>query len=405
MKQQSRFTSLILALAMITLGAGSSFAALTAGTSISNVATVSYNEGPPVSSPPVVVTVSLVGGLAWIDTSLTPVTLTVGSGGAVSYTADLQNTGNGTTTVSITDGTTQVAASLGAGTWAIAPNNPTLYGAISNAAATNDGTNTTIPVDYHNVGALTAGDRVMFGATATTVVSWTANTLVVAGVHAIGAGTQIGEIVSVTFSGNAGTLVAPDLDENHLHAMTATDDVGTGVNADGNPAASDTINSDGTNPWYTRVIAGSLTVLKYSRNATSAAGNPAAVADITYAGVDYWLIGVKGTSAYGAATADTLEYLVVISNAGPGDATDVQMTDAISAFLALDTTSIDIDKNGDGDFGDAGETDAIANDGATYAAPNLTVYAGVGGVASTTTGGTITAAAAQSAIRYQAAIQ
>ncbi|ALC17115.1 hypothetical protein DSOUD_2354 [Desulfuromonas soudanensis] len=403
-RQQNRrglfIATLITALALIALTTGSAFAALSAGTTISNQASVTYAESATaVASNIVDVTVNLVSGLAWLDGTLSPATDTVGNGGAVSYTVDLQNTGNGTTTATITDGTTQVLASLGAGSWNIAPNAPVLVGAISSGAGVYDGTVTTIPVSNLATGSLVVGTtRVLIngneylvaaGSTATQLVV-TGDATAVAGA----AGVQIGEVVSITFSGTAGTLIAPDLDENHVHAMTATDEFGvSGFNADGNAFSTDT-----TTAWNTRVVAGALTVTKYSRNVSNAVvgGIP-----LVYGGNTYYQSGVTGNSAFGAVPADTLEYLVVIENAGPGSATDVQMSDSISTFLALDTASVDIDTNGDGTFD---VVDAAANDAAAYSAPTLTVYAGVGGVASTTTGGSV-AAAASTAIRYQAAIQ
>lgn len=393
------FATLITALALIVLTTGSAFAALSAGTTISNQASVTYAESAiAVDSNIVDVTVNLVSGLTWLDATLSPATDTVGNGGAVSYTVDLQNTGNGTTTATITDGTTQVLASLGAGSWNIAPNAPVLVGAISSGAGVLGAGVTTIPVSNLATASLVVGTtRVLINGNEYIVAAGsTATGLVVTGdatADAAAAGVQIGEVRSITFSGTAGTLVDPDLDENHVHAMTATDDVGGNLNSDGNPAATDI-----TTAWNTRVVAGALTVAKYSRNVSNAV---VGVTSIVYDGNTYYQSGVTGNSAFGAVPADTLEYLVVISNAGPGSATDVQMSDAISTFLALDTASVDIDTDGDGTFD---VVDAAANDAAGYSAPTLTVYAGVGGSLTTVTGGSV-AAAAVTAIRYQAAIQ
>lgn len=399
------FATLFMFATLLTFGADNAHATLAAGTTISNTASVTYAESiDPVTSNTVDITVNLVSGLAWIDSTLTPVTLTVGNGGTVSYTVDLHNTGNGTTTATITDGTNQ-AASLGAGSWSITNNNPTLFATVSSAVGVFAAGTTAIPVSNLNTGALVAGTtRVMIGAVEFVVAAGsTATSLVVTGdatAVATGAGIQIGEVLTITFSGTAGTLVSPDLDENHLHSMTATDDVGGGLNSDGNPAATDSVSSDGNNgagnPWYTRVVAGALTVDKYSRNVTDANMNLSGASSILYGGATYYKSGIKGE------TGDTLEYLVVINNAGPGSATDVTMTDAISTFLSLTTTSVDIDTDGNGAFDAA---DAVNNNLATYSAPTLTVYAGVGGDATTTLGGTITAAATKSAIRYRTVIQ
>ena len=75
------------------------------------------------------------------------------------------------------------------------------------------------------------------------------------------------------------------------------------------------------------------------------------------------------------------------------------MTDAISTFLALTTTNISLDETNNGTFD---TTDAIASSDATYVAPNLTVFAGVGGASPT--GGSV-AGGASTAIVFQATIQ
>ena len=384
-------------------------ALVAAGTSIDNQATVSYAEGADVSSNIVSTTVNLVSGLAWDDASLTPVTQSTGSASTLpsSYTADLVNLGNGATTATVTDGTTQnVPANLTAGSWTIngvASPSILLGGTVSSAIAVFGGVNTDIPVSYVDLAALIAGDTVRIGGIGgndyVVAAGSTATNLVVVGdatADVGAAGVQIGEVSNVTFTGTTGTLQNSSLSQLHLHAMTATDDVGGGVNSDGNPAATDTISSDGTNPWQTSVIAGALAITKYVRNVTT--GNAGTGAAFPYDGSNYYLTGVTGNS-----TTDTLEYLIVIANSGPGDATDVTVTDDINAFLTLATTSVDIDTNGDGTFDRA---DAVNNDGASITGTVLTVYAGVGGTAVGTTGGTIVFdATPTSVVRFQAAIQ
>jgi uncharacterized repeat protein (TIGR01451 family) len=389
-------------------------ALVAAGTTISNQATVSYAEGANVTSLAVLTTVNLVSGLAWDDASLTPVDQSTGSASPLpsSYTADLINLGNGATTATITDGTTQdVPADLTAGIWTIngvASPAILLGGTVSSAAATPAGANTNIPVSFVDLAALAPGDTVRIGGVAgndyVVDAASTATNLVVVG-NATGdvgtAGVQIGEVSTVTFNGTTGTLQNSSLSQIHLHAMLATDELGGaggngGNNANGNLAATDTINSDGANPWQTDVVAGALTITKYVRNVTT--GNAGTGAAFPYDTSNYYLTGVTGNS-----TTDTLEYLIVITNAGPGDATDVTVTDDINTFLTLATTSVDIDTDGDGTFD---RTDAVNNDGASITGTVLTVYAGVGGTATGPTGGTIVFdATPTSVVRFQAAIQ
>lgn len=383
-------------------------ALVAAGTSIDNAATVSYTEGADVTSNTVSTTVNLVSGLAWDDASLTPVTQTYGSTSAltVDYTVDLINLGNGATTATISNGTTEsTPANLTAGTWTIngvASPAVLMGGTVSSAAATPAGANTDIPVSFVDLAALVPGDTVRIGGVGgndyVVAAGSTATNLIVVGdatADVASAGVQIGEVSTITFTGTTGTL-STTLSESHNHAMTATDDVGGGLNADGNAAASDTVNSNGSGTlWQTFVTAGVLSIDKYVRNVTSP---NAGATSIVYAGNTYYQTGVTGDS-----TTDTLEYLIIVSNAGPGDATDVTVADDISTFLSLVTTSVDIDTNGDGAFD---RTDAVNNNGAAVAGTVLTVYAGDGGLASGPNGGVVAFdATPTSAVRFQAAIQ
>ncbi len=399
----------IVALLGVSLATTSAHALLAAGTTISNTAHVDWAEDATatgVDSNQVDVTVNLVSGLVWDDTSLTPVTATVAPGGAVSYAVDLLNTGNGTTTVSLTDNTADAGVN-GDSAFSTSPTtaaNLTLVGTVASGAGVFGGATTTIPVYNLDVAELEVGvTRIhVNGATGTyyTVAAGsTATSLVVTGdASAVAAGDQLGEVVNITYSGTAATLAAPPASGTHDHSLTATDDVGGGLNADGNAAASDTVQSDadggaGTD-WVTTVAVGTLSINKYVRNNTTAGHNPAAAADITFATVDYWQTGVTGD------TGDTLEYLVVISNTGAGAATNVIMTDTLTtAFVALTTTNISLDENGDGTFE---TTDAITSSDASYAAPTLSVFAGVGGA--DPAGGSI-AASGSTVIRYQVVIQ
>lgn len=414
----------IIALALIWVASAATpaDALVAAGTSIDNQATVSYNEGADVPSNTVSTTVNLVSGLAWDDITLNPVSQSTGSASLLPlvYTADLINLGNGATTATITDGTTQaVPANLTAGTWTIngvaSPAIP-LGGTVSTGPGVVNGANTDIPISNALASGIVATDIVRIGSTNYNVVSVVAGTLTIdsnAGGIVGTAGIQIGEVVEVTFNGTTGTLQNSSLSELHLHAMLATDELGGaggngGNNADGNPAATDTINSDGTNAWQTSVVAGALSITKYVRNATT--DNAGTAPAFPYDGNNYYLAGVTGNSdpdGAGALVGDTLEYLIVITNAGPGSATDVTVTDDISAFLGLTTTSVDIDADGDGTFiGASDVTDALNNDGAAVTGTVLTVYAGVGGSAAGPNGGTIDFdGTPTSAVRFQAAIQ
>lgn len=421
---QSRFTQLtgtllgilVVAFIGVTLSTTSAHALLAAGTSIDNQATVSYNEGADVTSNTVSTTVNLVSGLVWDDTSLSPVTQSVSPGGTIiDYTVDLLNTGNGTTAVTLNDNTVNGANLNADSAFTTSPTiaaNLNLVGTIASGPGVFGGVTTDIPVYNIDVAELEVGvTRIhingVTGSYFTVAAGSTATNLVVTGdASGIVAGDQIGEVINITYSGDAATL-ASGTSGTHDHALEATDDVGGGLNADGNTAASDTVesNADGGagTDWVTTIAIGVLTIDKYVRNVT----NPVAGAtSIPYDGNTYYQTGVTGNSdpdGAGPGVGDTLEYLIVITNAGPGDATNVSVADAISTYLSLSTATIDIDTNGDGTFD---VTDAITNDAASFASPNLTVYPGAGGVASTTTGGTVAFdATPTTAIRFQVVIQ
>lgn len=402
----------VVTLILVTLSTTSAYAALAGGTSISNTAHVDWNEdggGLGLDSPPAIVTVKLVSGLVWDDTSLSAFTQTVAPGTAiVAYAVDLLNTGNGATTVNLTDSTVDdanldntdafvAAAALG--------HDLTLAATVSFGAGSFALGQTTIPVSYIDTANLVDGVTRFHvnGSTAAyftvDAIDSTSTSLVLNGNASaliVAAGVPIGEVVQITYSGTVAAL-SSGTSGNHDHALLATDDVGGGLNIDGNPFASDTLESDQDgvtgNDWVTVVAIGDLAIAKYVRNNTNGLDNPAGF-DIQYNGVNYWVTGVNGTSG------DVLEYLVVISNTGVGVATDVVMSDPLSAFVVL-TGAIALDTNGDETFDIA---DAVTANTATFVSPLMTVYAGVGGTTVGPVGGDIAAAAA-SAIRFQATIQ
>lgn len=413
----------ILAVAFIgvTLASTSVNAQLAAGTSIDNVATVTFDEGTAPPSNTVSTIVNLVSGLAWDDITLNPTTQTTSELTPLSssYTVELINLGSGATTAVVTNTTTESTGDLGVGIWTInggVSASIPLGGTLSYAAGVPNGGNTDITITNSASSGLAIGETVSInGGTANyTIANITATTLTITGdVTALvnAAGIQIGEVTTVTFAGTTGDLnTLNSLSETHLHAMLATDELGgaggnSGNNADGNPAATDTINSDGgVNPWETDVVAGALTIQKFVRNMDDINDNIAGLTtpvDVNAAspyGTSHFQSGITGDAG------ETLEYLIVITNAGPGNATNVVVSDTITAYLAFTPGTVDIDADGDGTFE---IVNAEASNAAAFSALVLTAYPGVGGSAvGPTIGGDVDFdLTPTTAIRFQTVIQ
>lgn len=401
-------------------------AATAAGTSLDNTVTVNYKDASNVAQTAVTssvsVTVNLVGGVSWGTVSANQAT---DSGVALpgAYSVTLSNTGNGSDTFTLTDGTTQ-PGTLAAGTWTILPADEdgvtaghqiTLFGTISSSATwTVAAGTTTIPVGNLTVADLVAGTtKVSIGGTLYTVAAGsTATQLVVTGdaSAAAAAGVAIGEQVTVTYNGTAGLLTAGTVSADYTHNLTATglDTTATGGNAS---ATATTAN------FVTTVNGASLLVTKYVRNITNANGNVAGATPIVINGNTYYRTGVTGDPT------NVLEYAVVINNAAAGQAKSVVLTDTVSAFTTLsvdatlkfasavpDITSPIVGATFDKAIGTAGETGAAADGAivANAATGDLTVYVGTGGSDTTLIGGAIAGSATGiigSIVLYQVTIQ
>ena len=108
--------------------------------------------------------------------------------------------------------------------------------------------------------------------------------------------------------------------------------------------------------------------------------------------------------------SDTLEYLVVITNASAGAATDVKFEDTLPNFTTYVTSSTAVDTNGDFTFDHtlpADETDGEGSAGGIViqSGSTLQVFPGIGGDETTPlTGGGSVAGSAATAVRYQVTI-
>lgn len=249
-------------------------------------------------------------------------------------------------------------------------------GAAAYAAGPNE---STIPVSNLIPADFTAGDMVIIGATSYVVVSSASgagilpDSLVITGdVSGIitGAGTQIGEQITVTYggSGTSGTLTGSGGLCEHQHELTATGSLAPASNTN-------VIQATGADYFTTLVRGVTLGVIKYVRNVDTPAKN--AGGGVTIYGQEYFTSGVTGNPG------EELEYLVVITNPDSVDAKNVVFTDTMPNFTTYTTSSLVVDADGDGTF-DAPiaadtETDAAAGGVIGVSGSTITVYAGVGG--------------------------
>ena len=381
-----------------------------AGSTITNSVTVDYDDagGTPQTqvTASVDVTVSLVGGVAW---GAAPADQGTGSGAALpsAYSITLQNTGNGSDTFTITDNTTESSVNLTAGSFTTTPDEDggtagvqiTLFGTVSSGAGVFAAGVTTIPAGNLTVADLVVGTtQVDIGGTLFTVAAGsTATQLVVTGNASGlvgGAGVQIGEVATLTYNGTAGTLSGGTTSATHDHNLTAT-----GLAQDGNAAATAT-----SATWQTTVSAGVLSVAKYVRNVSNANGNTGGVGGTAVnGGADtFYTGGVTGNPG------DTLEYAVVITNSGAGNATDVVFVDTLSGFTTYTTSTVQVDTDGDNTYDvtlPGSETEADNEGGiVTVSGSVITVYAGTTTGNETTDTGGVIAGSGTSVVLYRVTI-
>lgn len=378
-----------------------------AGTVLRNTVTVDYKDVNNVAqtqkTASVDVTVDLVPSVVW---GTKPADQTVQSAQALpsAYLITLTNGGNGSDSYTITDSTTQSCTTGTLGAQSFGFTTPVVLGATVSSGAGVFATNTTIPVSNIVAADFIAGDKVKIGANIYTVVSassdgiaTTPDSLVVAGnatADVAAAGVQIGEQISYSYggSGTAGALSAGATGCEHAHTLKADGTLATGGN---------TQTTASVNGWKTIVQGVQLSVVKYVRNVTTSAKNSGAVA-VTYSGVNYYLTGVSGNPG------DTMEYLVVITNASAGTANNVVFNDTLPNFTTYQTSTIAVDTNGDQTFNivlPTNETEAVGTGIVTQAGQNIKVFPGIGGNEGTNTGGAVTnlasAPANKTAVKYR----
>jgi uncharacterized repeat protein (TIGR01451 family) len=300
--------ALALSLLAVALAATGAFASTAANTTISNTATVTFDDPNGVAQTPVTATASVTVALvpsAVVLSSPIDQAISQGTSATLSYT--ITATANGPDSYDLSSAATAVNVS---GVTVTLPASITL-GGTTLAADANDGA-TTIAVPYDGVGGASvngigAGDTIMIGANAYTVASVSKNP---------GANTAAIELSSPI----AGGTVASGQVVGERAILTAT-------------VPSGTITSGG---------AGTQTV---STTATSAtAPNPATTQDTpTVITVNRAMLTVTKTVSTdgGASFAATgsappgavLVYKIIATNTGASAASAVSFTDVIPAYL------------------------------------------------------------------------
>jgi len=367
---------------------GTAFATTAANTTITNTATVNYDDsaGNPQAAIPASVNV-IVNLVEATPTLSAPSDQSVFSGSSVDYTYSITANANGVDTYNLTSTETAADAGITGNVRVFRDSGDTAnittidLGSTSVAAAVTitaaGTTNVTVPSDSAadaSLNGLVAGDTVVVNSVIHTIASITDNatgtsTLELNGNgvdNAVTVGMQIGQRDTFIFRVAPTTTVDSDTVTNRVDAR---DDAANAA------AAPDTTIT-------TVNIAPSMTVTKYVRNVLNAAGNAGGAGAQTVNGATYYTSGVTGDPG------DTLEYVIVVANAASaGTATDVIISDPIPTFTTYVANSLLLDNDtlADGssvagwaitptdteDDGDEGE----------YRVANTTayIYAGTGG--------------------------
>lgn len=234
---------------------------------------------------------------------------------------------------------------------------------------------------------------------------------------AVGAGTTAAP-GSISLQNNTGAdiTVTPALGWAIVETKDDTLTVSQGVITDATQAASwdTTVTADmagktGNNTVTTTAAQGVLSVVKYVRNVDTANGTGTS---ISFNSQTYYDSGVNGNPG------ETLEYLIVVTNDGAADATDVVVTDSIPTYTKYVAGSLKVDQDGDettdvtisagsetagADAGSGILTTDTGTDNDTVG--SFTVYAGTAGddTSGSESGGTI-AGTKTSAVIFQVTI-
>jgi hypothetical protein len=381
----------IFAIVVITMvfAQGTAFATTAANTTISNTATVNYDDADGNAQAAINASVDVTVNLVEATPTLTsPADDSGFSGNAVDYSYTITANANGVDTYDLTDSQTGTTGNILTNTTVFRDSGDTTditsidLGATSVAAGVTVSaagtTNVTVPSDGAadaSLNGLVAGDTVVVNGATHTVASITDNasgtsTLELNGNgsdNTLTVGMQIGQQDTFLFRVTATT----DSD-----GSTVTNQVSARDDAAAQAAATDSTTT-------TVNLAPNLSVTKYVRNVDCGTCNPTGGTGTTINGEEYWDTA-SGESVTGNP-GNTMEYVIAVANgASAGTATNVVISDPVPQFTTYVGSSMSVDPDGvsgwtalnDGanDASDAGEYDASAGSNGT-----VYIYAGAGG--------------------------
>jgi hypothetical protein len=378
--QLAKYIVLFCVISGLGLLATDAMATVAANTQIINQATLSYNDGTGVQTEnaSVAVTVSLVPGLATLDSPADQSSVYTGANTTHTYTYTITAGGNGPDTYAVTTAVAGSTNTTGAGT-----GGDTSFPL--GATVTTSGSTTTVlqvPSDGtadSSVNGIENGDTVVVNGEVRTVsgisdpASGTATiTLGVALGAAPGAGVSVHEQRTFPVDVLSGTITTVGTDITVTADTTVTNSAG--------PATDQILST------YT---SGQAVLDKYVRNLTDAAGNAggAGAQSFTVNGAtnDYYTGGVTGE------TGDVLEYVLVASNNGGAQVTACSIADVLpTAFITFNSDAYGVSQDFayiDEGGSETNLTEDPADDAATLSGANLTVNVGAG--ATSGAGGTI----------------
>ncbi|MFZ5562207.1 MAG: hypothetical protein ACOY41_11930 [Pseudomonadota bacterium] len=375
-------------LAAGSLAVGQAWATTAADTTIRNTVTVNYADAAGTAQTAITALVDVNVNLVRANPLLSaPIDQTTDSATDAVYSYTITTTANGIATYNL--GTTLAqSAGISASTATASVASVTL-GATSVASSVNiaalGNTVITVPADNSSdlsINGIASGDYVVIGG----------QVFAVAGV---GADTASPGTTTITVMGNgtavvvpAGTLIA----ERQSFTMTVNPGPVTGVGDQTitvDTTAVDSVDNTftSTHQTITTVTNVNLAVQKLVRNVTTgvAGVGPAVVFD----GSSYYASGVT------ANPGDTLEYLIVVSNAvGAADATNVRISDPLPPFTTYAPATMRVENGGllTAFLNDSGAD----GDAAEFSGSAVYFYLGAGGsdgpgaLTNDGTGGTLT---------------
>jgi hypothetical protein len=384
MKQQINLTIALLSLAaLFAVTPYSAWALTAANTQIVNNASLTYNDGViarTANAVPVIVTVTLVPGTPIVSKGPDQTTPYIGTDTQLTntFTVTASNT-NGPDSYSLTPAIIAATNASGASLTLTSPASPAVLGATVTLAGST-ATVLNVPADGNSgdsqVNGIAVNDLIVVNndlanprlVTAITDNASGTSTITVAPAltgGAPGAGVLVAEQKTVTVTLKSGTITTAGQSIVITKQLT--------IKSTTDPSKSADTSATPTTDTYTN---GKLNLSKYVRNVDRLPTMTGTGTKYTYNSNDYWPAGIT------AKPGETLEYILVGSNAGTGSVAAANIADMLPTsyvtlkLLAYNGSSADFTYDNNGTISYL--TAASGDDQATYAAPNLSVNVGTG---------------------------